>query len=39
LNQHQADVHAQYVTIEEDIEFPEVLSAKQRPEKARKMNT
>jgi hypothetical protein len=27
-------MHTQYLTIEEDIEFPKVLSAKQMPEKS-----
>jgi hypothetical protein len=32
-------MHTQYLIIKEDIEFPEVLSAKQKPEKAWKLNT
>jgi hypothetical protein len=31
---HHTDMHIQYLTIEEDIKFPKVLSAKQMPEKS-----
>jgi hypothetical protein len=39
LHYHQDDMHTQYLTNEEDIEFQKVLSAKQMPEKAFKVNT
>jgi hypothetical protein len=32
-------MHTQYLTNEEDIEFPKVLSAKQMPGKTWKLNT
>jgi hypothetical protein len=38
LIQHPADMHKQYPTNEEDIEFLKVLSAKQYLEKAWKLN-
>jgi hypothetical protein len=34
LHYHHADMHIQYLKIEEDIGFPKVLSAKQMPEKS-----
>jgi hypothetical protein len=39
LHYHQDDMHTQYLTNEEDIEFQKVLSAKQMSEKAFKVNT
>jgi hypothetical protein len=33
LNKHQADMHTHYLTIDEDIEFPKVPSAKEMLEK------
>jgi hypothetical protein len=32
LHYHQANMHTQYLKIEEDIENPKVLSAKKKPE-------
>jgi hypothetical protein len=32
-------MHTQYVTIDEDIKFPKVSSAKEMPEKVWKLNT
>jgi hypothetical protein len=34
LHQHQADMNTQYLTIQEDIEFIKVSSAKQMPRKS-----
>jgi hypothetical protein len=31
LHEHQSDMHIQYLRLKEDIEFPKVLSAKQKP--------
>jgi hypothetical protein len=36
LDYHQDDMHTQYLTIEEDIEFRKVLSANQMPGKSLK---
>jgi hypothetical protein len=39
LIQHSADMHKQYPTNEEDIEFPKVSIAKQLPEFSPELNT
>jgi hypothetical protein len=33
LSKHKANMHTKYLTIDEDIEFPKVSSAKEMPEK------
>jgi hypothetical protein len=39
LSEHHADMHKQYLTNEEDIEFPKVSSVKQLPGISLKLNT